>query len=230
MNIMDLDGVFISYTKRQSFFRHSKFMALKDVSFSILKGETLGVIGRNGSGKSTLLRVLAGIYKADRGRITRHCKRISLLSLSLGFDPELTGRQNAILSGMLFGARKNDVFAKLNNIIEFSELDSMIDEPIKTYSSGMRARLGFSIALEMQVELLLIDEVMGVGDLSFRKKAEAAMMNKINSEQTVVLVSHSLAQIRRLCNRVIWLDRGRVRFTGSPKQAISEYQLSIQST
>lgn len=222
-NVVDLKNVSVHYKSRRSLFRHDYYTALDDVSFSIKKGETLGVIGPNGCGKSTLLRVLANIYSIDCGDINWYCRQVSLLSLALGFDTQLSGRDNAIISGMLLGGRKRDVVAKLNEIIEFSELEEFIDKPIKTYSTGMRARLGFSVAISMQTELLLIDEVMSVGDGKFKLKAEAAMINKISSEQTVVLVSHSLAQIKKLCERVLWLDSGKMVMIGETEGVLEKY-------
>jgi lipopolysaccharide transport system ATP-binding protein len=200
---------------------------LENISFTIRKGETLGVIGTNGCGKSTLLRVLANIYGVDDGEVIWHCRQVSLLSLSLGFDTELSGRDNALISGMLLGGRKKEVLDRLDDIIEFSELKDYIDKPIKTYSNGMRARLGFSVALKMQSELLLIDEVLGVGDGKFKQKAEAAMIDKISSQQTVVLVSHSMAQIEALCDRVLWLEAGRVKMLGNPETVLPEYNVYI---
>jgi lipopolysaccharide transport system ATP-binding protein len=221
--VVEMQGVYLGYTTRKAFFRHTDFMALKDISLSIQKGETLGIIGANGSGKSSLLQVIAGIFRPDRGTVTWHCSKISLLSLSLGFDPQLSGRENILISGMLLGARKQEVAGKTADIIAFSELGGKIDEPLKTYSSGMRARLGFSIALEMHAELLLIDEVLGVGDGKFRKKAQAAMINKIGSDQTVVFVSHSMDHVRQLCNRVVWLHDGRIRHSGPTEQTVDKY-------
>ena len=226
-NVMELHKVSVRYKSRRSFFRHDYFTALDEVSFAIKKGETLGVIGPNGCGKSTLLRVLADIYGVDGGEVKWFCRQVSLLSLSLGFDVELSGRDNAIISGMLLGSRKRDVLAKLDEIIEFSELQEYIDKPIKTYSSGMRARLGFSVAIKMHSELLLIDEVLGVGDGKFKRKATNAMVDKISSEQTVVLVSHSMGQIKKLCDRVLWLDAGKVRMFGAADKVVSEYELFI---
>jgi len=226
-DIMELRNVSVRYKSRRSFFRHDYFTALDDVSFTIRKGETLGIIGTNGCGKSTLLRILANIYSVDVGEVTWNCRQVSLLSLSLGFDGELTGRDNAVISGMLLGGRQKEVLDKLDEIIEFSELGEFIDKPIKTYSSGMRARLGFSVALKMQSELLLIDEVMSVGDGKFKNKAEAAMIGKISSNQTVVLVSHSTGQIRKLCDRVLWLDHGKVEMIGTPGDVLRAYNLFI---
>lgn len=228
-DVMELQNVGVRYKTRRSFFRHDYFTALDDVTFTIRKGETLGVIGANGCGKSTLLKVLADIYSVDEGTVTWHCRQVSLLSLALGFDVELSGRDNAIISGMLLGSRKRDVLAKLGEIIEFSELQNYIDKPIKTYSNGMRARLGFSVALKMHSELLLIDEVLGVGDGKFRQKATNAMINKISSEQSVVLVSHSMGQVKRLCDRVLWLEKGKVKMIGAPDEVVHEYDLFINN-
>ena len=228
-NIMELSNVSVRYKTRMAFFRHDYFTALDGVSFNIKRGETLGVIGTNGCGKSTLLRVLADIYGVDDGTVSWYCKQVSLLSLSLGFDTELSGRDNAVISGMLLGSRKRDILAKLDEIIEFAELQEFIDKPIKTYSSGMRARLGFSVALKMKSELLLIDEVLGVGDGKFKRKAHNAMRDKINSEQTVVLVSHSIAQIKKLCDRALWLDKGKVKMVGKAEEVVREYEVFINS-
>jgi len=223
-NLVELHNVSVRYKSRRAFFRHHYFTALKDVSFTVRKGETLGIVGTNGCGKSTLLKVLANIYAADSGSLTWRCRQVSLLALALGFDADLSGRDNAVISGMLLGGRKRAVLEMLDEIVEFAELGKFIDKPIKTYSSGMRARLGFSVAIKMNAELLLIDEVMGVGDGKFRQKAEAALINKINSKQSVVLVSHSLPQVEKLCNRVLWLDAGRVKMIGSPGEVLSKYQ------
>jgi len=222
-DVMELDGVSVRYKSRKSFFRHDYFSALEDVSFTIKKGETLGIIGTNGCGKSTLLKVLANIYGVDGGKVTWHCRQVSLLALALGFDAELSGRDNAVISGMFLGGRKKEVLEKLDEIIEFSELEEFIDKPIKTYSNGMRARLGFSVAVNMHSELLLIDEVMGVGDGKFRRKAENAMINKISSNQTVVLVSHAMEQVKKLCDRVLWLDAGKVKMLGDTELILHEY-------
>lgn len=229
IDIMELNDVSVRYKTRKSFFRHDYFTALDGVTFAIKKGETLGIIGPNGCGKSTLLRVLANIYGVDGGEVTWHCKQVSLLSLSLGFDAQLSGVDNAILSGMLLGGRKQEVLSKLDDIIEFSELGEFIDQPIKTYSSGMRARLGFSIAVTMESELLLLDEVMSVGDGNFRQKAEAAMVNKINSDQTIALVTHSLRQVRKLCDRVLWLNKGKVEMIGTPIKVLDKYEQFLES-
>lgn len=221
---VELDSVSLLYRTRLAFFRHEKFKALDNVSFKVKRGETFGVIGGNGSGKSTLLKVLAGIYAPDTGNIIHHCASSSLLTLGLGFNNELSGRENAIVSAMLNGASRKQAIAAMGDIIEFSELGGNIDKPVKTYSSGMRARLGFSVAMHNQVELLLVDEVLGVGDQDFRQKAEAAMLEKLNSEQTVIFVSHSAQQVKKLCKNSIWLDKGQVKAYGETDVVLKAYQ------
>lgn len=222
--LMDVKNIRVCYKTRRSFFRHDQFKALDGLSFTIRQGETLGIIGMNGCGKSTLLRVLANIYGVNSGEVIWNCKKVSLLSLTLGFDPELSGRDNAIISGMLLGGRKSEVVAKLGEIAAFSGLESFFYKPIKTYSTGMRARLGFSVAVLMQSDLLLIDEVLSVGDGKFRAKAEAAMLDRINTEQTVVLVSHNLSQVSSLCDRVLWVHRGRKKMLGGSAEVLNKYK------
>ena len=225
--VLEVENLRFSYMIRHSIFRKRSYPAIQGVSFSISSGETVGIIGRNGCGKSTLLRLIAGIYRPDDGYVKRHCKRVSLLSLALGFDPELTGRDNAVLSGMLSGSSRVKVESEMDHIIEFADLGAFIDEPIKTYSSGMRARLGFSVALKLQTDLLLLDEVLSVGDANFRAKAEKAMKERINSQQTVLMVSHSFGQLCELCNRVIWIDKGKIRAFGDPKELTKEYLAEV---
>lgn len=212
------------YRKRKSLFRHEYNTVLDSVDFNIYEGETLGIIGRNGCGKSSLLQLLAGIYTPDLGLIDTQKKSVSLLSLSVGFDGELVGIDNILLSGMLLGFSKGFVHSKISQIIEFSELADYIYEPLKTYSAGMRMRLGFSIAIYLKPDILLIDEVLGVGDAHFRKKAEAEMLRQIKSDATVVLVSHMAHQVSRLCDRVIWLESGNIKREGSPGPILEEYE------
>jgi lipopolysaccharide transport system ATP-binding protein len=221
--VITLKDVGLTYRVRTGLLRSKSFVALHDVSLDIMAGETLGVMGPNGSGKSTLLKLLAGVYKPDAGSIRSTVKKISLLSLALGFDPELSGYDNAILSSMLLGATYKQAQEILPAVMEFSELGKLGDNPIKTYSSGMRARLGFSVALFMQADVLLIDEALAVGDAHFRQKSENAIEEKIASEQTVVLVSHSPSTLRKLCNRVVWLNNGSIEMLGEPEQVVQAY-------
>jgi lipopolysaccharide transport system ATP-binding protein len=223
-----LESVGLTFKSRKGFFRYSKHHALKNISFELHKGETLGIIGRNGCGKSTLLKVLSGILKPDEGNITNYVDYVSLQSLATGFDGQLSGRNNAIISAMLLGHSKEDAKNALQGILEFSELGESFEEPVKTYSSGMRARLGFSVAMLMRADVLLVDETLGVGDKRFREKAEAAILEKINSDQTVVFVSHSGAQVKRLCQRAVWLEQGEVMKVGLAEDLVDEYEKFIQ--
>lgn len=208
----------------RSFFNRAEFTALKDVSFDLYSGDSLGVIGRNGAGKTTLLRLVGGIIRPDSGTIDNYGVSTALLSLQVGFDPELSGRVNAILSGMLLGYRKKDVIAQLDDIIQFSELENFIDLPVKSYSSGMCARLGFAVALEMNPDVLLIDEVLGVGDAEFREKSMAVMKEKLLSEQTIVFVSHDSNVVKSLCNRAVWIENGMSRMVGDSAEVVAAYE------
>ena len=203
-----------------------KFRALKSINLDIHPGETLGIIGSNGSGKSTLLKVLARIYQPDEGKIVYNAKKISLLSLALGFDARLSGFDNAMLSSMLLGATLREAKEKVDGIIEFSELGEFASHPVRTYSSGMRARLGFSVALNMKADVLLIDEALAVGDAKFKVKSEKAIVERVKSSQTVVLVSHSGAQINRLCDRAVWIEKGEIVEQGDTDFVTGEYAKS----
>ncbi len=222
--LISLHNVGVSYWRRSGFLRGEKYWALRDISFELFQGESLGVIGRNGAGKSTLLSVLAGIISPDIGRMQNHGVGIaSLLSLQVGFVNHLTGRENAILSGILLGMRRDEVEAKMESIIEFSELKDFIDQPVRVYSSGMRARLGFSVSYFSEPNIMLIDETLGVGDAEFRKKSSDAMHKRIKSDGTIVFVSHSAREVRNLCDRVVWIEHGRIRATGDADTVIKEY-------
>jgi len=221
--VLSMHHVGVAYRRKKGIFGDI-FWALKDVSLSLHHGETLGVIGRNGAGKSTLLRLIAGIIKPDKGELIQtQGYQASLLTLQLGFVPYLTGRENAILSGMLLGLRKKEITAKLDAIIEFSELGEFIDQPIVTYSSGMAARLGFSVAFQADPDIFLIDEVLGVGDAEFIKKSTAVMQQKIKTNKTVVFVSHNAALVNQLCDRVVWIEEGVTKAEGKPKEIIAMY-------
>jgi lipopolysaccharide transport system ATP-binding protein len=205
------------------------FWALHDVSFDLFHGEALGVIGRNGAGKSTLLRVLAGILRPDRGSITRFSPHIaSLQSLQVGFANHLTGRENAILSGMLLGLTYSEVLAVLDEIIAYSELGDFINEPLSVYSSGMRARLGFSVAYFSDPEIILLDETLGAGDAEFRRKSDASMRERIRSDRTVVLVSHSAGTIREVCDRAVLIDAGVAIAEGPTADVLARYDTLTQ--
>lgn len=221
--LISVQNISVSYSIRDSLFKWSKFTPLEDISFDLHRGETIGIIGRNGVGKSTLLRLIAGILEPDRGRVVNNGARVSLLSLGVGFVPHLTGRQNAMLSGMLLGLRKAEIARKIDAISEFSDLGAFFDQPLQTYSSGMRARLGFSVAIQVDPDVLLIDEVLGVGDEEFKKKSTSEMKKLIKSEKSVVLVSHNLATVSELCDRIIWIEGGRIKRTDSAEAVLAEY-------
>ena len=182
-------------------------------------------IGENGVGKSTLLRVLAGIISPNTGKVVVHQSglRISLISLGAGFMPFLSGRENAVLSGMMLGATKREILSRMEEIIAFSELGSFFDQPVNTYSNGMRARLGFSVAYQLDPDIILLDEVLGVGDEAFRNKSTAAMEERIKSEKTVVLVSHSVPLIRGVCDRLIWIEDGKTKAQGEVSEVLNAY-------
>jgi lipopolysaccharide transport system ATP-binding protein len=227
--IVSLKNVGIYYSRRQGFFKRDRFWALRDVSFDLYAGETLGIIGRNGVGKSTLLRVLAGIISPNIGRILVHRQslRISLISLGAGFTPFLTGRENAILGGMMLGATKREILSRIDDILTFSELNGFFDEPVNTYSNGMRARLGFSVAYHIDPDVILLDEVLGVGDEAFRSKSTAAMKERIRSEKTVVLVSHSVPLVREVCDRLIWIEAGKTKVEGKVSDVLEAYLKTV---
>jgi lipopolysaccharide transport system ATP-binding protein len=222
--LIRLDRVGLSYSQRKGVFSHEYYQVLNNVSFSIFQGETIGVLGRNGVGKTTLLRLLSDIIRPDTGRLIRSPGlRTVLLSLQAGFIPSLTGRQNTLISGITLGINKRKIESCMNEIIGFSELGDFIDQPVATYSSGMRARLGFSIAMYVDPDILLIDEIISVGDEEFRKKSSAFINERVNSNETTVLVTHNAQLANTLCTRVIWINEGRVKMNGNPKEVIKAY-------
>lgn len=205
-----------------------RFWALEDVNLSLARGDRLGVVGRNGSGKSTLLRTIAGIITPDRGRLTRAPVTCQLLSLALGFVPHLSGRDNAILSGLMLGLRRREIVRRLPEILDFSELGDFFDQPISSYSTGMLTRLGFSVAMQVEPDVLLIDEVLSVGDAEFQQKSGAALRERIHSGTTIVFVSHGDAQIRQVCDRVLWIEHGRSMMEGAVEPVLTAYHAAMQ--
>jgi teichoic acid transport system ATP-binding protein len=199
-----------------------EFWALRHVSFMVERGETVGIIGRNGSGKSTLLRVIAGVYPPDEGKVSVDGEVSTLFSLGTGFNPELSGRDNIYLDGIMIGLTRKKIDGIIDDIIEFAELGDFIEMPVRNYSSGMRARLGFAIAMHTDKDIVLIDEIMGAGDAAFGQKADAEM-SRIIGEKTVILVSHNMGTIEKFANKVIWLDRGVMAAMGEPKEVIEQY-------
>ena len=202
--------------------------ALKKVSFEVPKGEIIGIIGSNGSGKSTLLRTIAGLMSPNMGSIDLHGNTIALLSLGTGFIPDLSGKDNIILSGLSMGFSEKEIREKYNAIAKFSELGDALERPVKTYSSGMYSKLAFSIAVTLRTDILLIDEVLSVGDLRFRKKSRAALEQLIQDKsRTVLIVSHNMAEIKNLCTRVLWLEQGRVHAFGDTAEVLDAYHNAL---
>lgn len=227
--VIRLKNVGLYYHRRQSWLRWERFWAIKDVSFNLYQGETLGVIGSNGTGKSTVLRILAGIMEPDVGQMISNGSQVMLLSVGLGFVPYMSGRKNAIMSGLLLGADLPTINSKIDDIIAFSELEDFIDEPVFSYSTGMRARLGFSVALMMDPDIILIDEVLGVADQRFREKSTLEIQKKIRSNKTVVLVAHNPTIIQHFCDRTVWIENGKSRMEGPTEVVLSNYHEYIKS-
>lgn len=205
------------------------FEAVKHVTFSVEEGGILGIIGRNGSGKSTLLRSIAGVFSPNSGTVDLHGHSVSLMALGVGFKDNLTGRENIILSGMLLGFSEKDIKLKLDEIIAFSELGGFIDRPVRTYSSGMHSKLAFSITAMLETDILLVDEVLSVGDAGFKEKSLAKMKSLISDQnRTVIIVSHSIETLNKLCTSVLWLHDGEVMENGAP-DAVLEHYLKFMS-
>lgn len=218
----NLKEMFIRRLKKELQYR--EFYALNSISFTVYRGERIGIIGHNGAGKSTLLKIISGVMKPTQGTVEVNGVLAPLLELGAGFDPELTGAENIFLNGALLGKSRDFLERKFDEIVEFSEIGNFIYTPVKNYSSGMRARLGFSIATQVNPDILIIDEVLGVGDQGFRKKSSETMKEMVKSGKTVILVSHSLKQIRELTDRVIWLHKGEVREIGDSETVCSLYE------
>jgi lipopolysaccharide transport system ATP-binding protein len=206
---------------------HEDFWALNDVSFAVPTGTTFGLIGSNGSGKSTLLKCLSKIYYPDRGTITHNGRLAALLEVGSGFHPELSGRENIFLNGSILGMTKKEVAAKFDEIVEFSGVEQFIDQPVKNYSSGMYVRLGFSIAINVNPDILVVDEVLAVGDAEFQEKCRQKFMDLKTAGKTVILVSHSMGQVREMCDQVAWLNKGDLVAFGEASSTIDKYLSSL---
>jgi ABC-type polysaccharide/polyol phosphate transport system ATPase subunit len=206
---------------------YQSFWALKDVSFEVKKGDKLGVLGLNGAGKSTLLKLISGVMKPTHGNIELMGRISPLLELGAGFDPSYTGRENIFLNGAMLGYTKEFIESKFDEIVNFSEIGEFIDVPLKNYSSGMVARLGFSIATTVEPEILILDEVLAVGDAKFKEKSEKRMKSFLNEDVTVLFVSHSIDQVKSLCNKAIWLEKGKLIMQGSVEEVSEKYEQSI---
>jgi len=205
--------------------KYEEFWAVKDVSFEVSPGEVVGIIGRNGAGKSTLLKVISGILRPTKGTVTVGGRIVPMLELGSGFDFDLTGRENIFLNGAILGYSKEFLHEKYDEIIEFSELGKFIDTPIRNYSSGMLMRLAFSVATVVNPEILIVDEILAVGDENFQTKSKARMLELMSGGTTVLFVSHSLDQIREMCSRVVWLDGGGIKMIGSAQEVCDAYQI-----
>ncbi len=203
--------------------RFDEFWALRDVSFEIHQGETFGLVGHNGCGKSTMLKCISGILLPDEGRVDTVGRISSLLELGAGFHPELSGRENIFLNGTFFGFTRKEIVQRLDDIVSFSGVEDFIDEPVKTYSSGMYARLGFSIAIHVDPEILLVDEVLAVGDEEFQRRCMERIVQFRREGRTIVFVSHSMGAVKLLCDRAAWLDHGRLRRVGDPADIVDDY-------
>lgn len=202
--------------------KSNEFWALKDVDFKVKKGEVVGFIGSNGAGKSTLLKVVAGVMKPTKGTVKAYGNICPMIELGAGFDMDLTARENIYLNGAVMGYSKNLIDSKFDEIVEFSELKEFLDVPVKNFSSGMVARLAFSVATIVEPEILIVDEILSVGDIAFQAKSEAKMKSMISGGTTVLFVSHSIEQIKKMCDRVVWLEHGVVQKIGG-KDVCDEY-------
>jgi len=221
-----LKEAFVRFLRRDGW-AYEDFWALQGISLSVQRGEVVGVCGANGSGKSTLLKVVAGILPMTHGRITVRGKIATLLDLGTGFLPELTGRENIVLNGAIMGLSDADMARKMESIIDFADLGPFIDSPIKTYSSGMYMRLGFAIAVHVDADILLIDDILAVGDAAFHHKCSAWLQQIQQNGTALLIVSHTLSVLSTLCNRVIWLDQGRVMAEGHPIEVLQQYSPSV---
>jgi lipopolysaccharide transport system ATP-binding protein len=201
----------------------SYFWALKGINFQVQQGECLGIIGKNGAGKSTLLSLILGTIYPTQGEIKVSQKITPLLEMGAGFHPDLTGKENILINGVLLGLTKDEVLDRMEEIIAFSEIHQFIDMPVRIYSSGMYVRLAFSVAIHTDPKILLIDEVLAVGDEAFQKKSADALLALIQGRVTTIFVSHQMSAIRKICNRVMWLDKGEIRVAGEPEKVVEEY-------
>ena len=210
---------------RKGKLKYKEFWALKNVSFTVRPGEVLGIIGRNGAGKSTILKVISGILKPTEGSVSVRGNIVPMLELGSGFDFDLTGRENIYLNGSILGYSRHFLDEKYDEIVSFSELGEFIEMPIRNYSSGMMMRLAFSIATVVNPEILIVDEILAVGDEAFQRKSRQRMLELMGGGTTVLFVSHSLDQIREMCDRVLWLDHGQIKMLGETKEVCDAYQI-----
>jgi len=205
-------------------YSYEKFWALRDITFEVKKGEMLGIVGRNGSGKSSLLKILSGIYGPDEGRFTIDGRASALIELGAGFHPELTGSENVILNGAILGYTREEMDAKYNDIVDFSGVVKFMDSPVKNFSSGMQLRLGFSVAVHSDPDVMLIDEVLAVGDRQFKDKCYGKIEEFRRNGATIVFVSHDMQEIRKYCDRCMWLHEGEIKSIGKPEKITKDYE------
>jgi len=223
--VKSLKWFFVAALQKQ--IKYEEFRALEDISFSVKKGEVIGIIGRNGAGKSTLLKIISGIMKPTKGEVLVRGNIVPMLELGSGFDYELTGRENIFLNGAILGYSKEYLKGKYNEIVAFSELEKFINTPIRNYSSGMMMRLAFSIATVVNPEILIVDEILSVGDASFQEKSRARMLELMSGGTTVFFVSHDITQIETMCSRVVWLQDGRIKMVGNTAAVCEAYSNGI---
>lgn len=224
INYRIMQNVTVRHNLFQKHSREEMFEAVKNVSFLVEKGGILGIIGKNGSGKSTLLRAIAGVFSPNSGSIDLKGHTVSLMALGVGFKDNLTGRDNISLSGMLLGFSEQQIYDKMQEIIDFAEIGDFIDRPVRTYSSGMHSKLAFAITAMLETDIMLVDEVLSVGDERFKKKSLNKMKELINDkDRTVIIVSHSIDTLKSLCDRVMWLHDGVVREIGEPEAVLDNY-------
>ena len=219
-----LKEYFIKLLKRQLFFK--KYVALENISFKICKGDVFGIVGLNGSGKSTTLKIISGILKPTKGKVSVQGTIAPLIELGAGFDLELTARENIYLNGAVLGHSKKIMREKFDDIVEFSEMQNFLDVPMKNYSSGMVARIAFSVATMVRPEILIVDEILAVGDFQFQEKCNKRIEEMMEGGTTIILVSHSIEQIEALCNKVMWLEKGKIRMIGGVDEVCSAYKNS----
>lgn len=223
--VLSLRNVSVSYQKKARLFggKPGESCVLEDITLDIQHGDSIGVLGGNGAGKSTLLKTLGGLINPDNGIIVSETRRISLLAIQAGFIPYLSGRNNSILSGLLMGMSRSEMAGCIEEIKEFSGLGERFEDAVNCYSAGMKSRLGFSTSVNIDPDVLLIDEILAVGDAEFKKKSQGVIQEKINSDKTIVLVSHSTDLIQRCCNRAIWLEKGRLLMDGTVDEVVEAY-------
>ena len=224
-SISGLKEYIIKMLKRELMFQ--EFLALKNINFTVKRGESWGLIGKNGSGKSTLLKLISGIISPYQGNVTVNGSISPLIELGAGFDPELTAKENIFLNGALLGYSKRFIESHFQEIVDFAELNDFVDVPIKNFSSGMSARLGFAIATVQKPDILIVDEVLAVGDLAFQQKCKERMENLLSNGTTLLFVSHSIEQVKELCSKAIWIDNGEVRAIGETHSVSQEYISSM---